>query len=395
MTVRGLEPEIQRLIAKHKAEIKKLKSVEQAELLAADERAAQRYVKMTEELRDQLASEKEAACARERELARQTYEKQMQQEEEAAQQQRRRLFAEVQEEKERLAQQAMRQRTELDRLQRQLEESHKNAVTAMKTEYEQAREEQERRHLAEVTQLREQLGLEKHAWEENYMKKKETWLMAKERELKDQVRRERDREIELVIQRLEEDNQAAREECERVAENRIKRIRDKYEKEIEELERSERLTREKYNITKAELTELEGENQRLNVVLKQRDKEIIELKKLLDRLNEERSRVADVIRQEFANRLVATEEENKHVKMEMSELKARHQVELDHAKANIEAVEKAKDDEMEEVHKRVKQAILKKEEVVKQIQEQYQAAVKRADHLEGLLDQQRKQLLKR
>ena len=71
--MRGLEPEIQRLIAKHKAEIKKLKSVEQADLLAADERAAQRYVKMTEELRDQLASEKEAACARERELARQTY----------------------------------------------------------------------------------------------------------------------------------------------------------------------------------------------------------------------------------------------------------------------------------------------------------------------------------
>ena len=54
------------------------------------------------------------------------------------------------------------------------------------------------------------------------MKKKETWLMGKERELKEQVRRERDREIELVIQRLEDDNQAARDECERVAENRIK-----------------------------------------------------------------------------------------------------------------------------------------------------------------------------
>ena len=71
--MRGLEPEIQRLIAKHKAEIKKLKSIEQAEVLVCDERAAQRYIKMTEELRDQLASEKEAACGRERELARQTY----------------------------------------------------------------------------------------------------------------------------------------------------------------------------------------------------------------------------------------------------------------------------------------------------------------------------------
>ena len=70
--MKGLEPEIQRLISKHKTEIKKLKSIHEAELLASDERAGGRYVKMTEELRDQLAKEKEAACARERELARQT-----------------------------------------------------------------------------------------------------------------------------------------------------------------------------------------------------------------------------------------------------------------------------------------------------------------------------------
>ena len=44
---------------------------------------------------------------------------------------------------------------------------------------------------------------------------------------------------------------------------------------------------------------------------------------------------------------------------------------------------------------RVKQAIVKKEEVVNQLKGQYQAALKRADHLEGLLEQQRKQLLKR
>ena len=43
-----------------------------------------------------------------------------------------------------------------------------------------------------------------------------------ERELKEQVRKERDKEIELVIRRFEEDNQSARDECERVAENRIK-----------------------------------------------------------------------------------------------------------------------------------------------------------------------------
>jgi 5-azacytidine-induced protein 1 len=44
---------------------------------------------------------------------------------------------------------------------------------------------------------------------------------------------------------------------------------------------------------------------------------------------------------------------------------------------------------------RVKQAIAKKEETLTQLKEQYEKAVKRADHLEDLLEQQRKQLLGR
>ena len=70
--------------------------------------------------------------------------------------------------------------------------------------------------------LREQLQVEKEAWEENYKKKHETWLLQRERELKEQVRRDRDKEIDLVIQRLEEDNITSKDECERLAENKIK-----------------------------------------------------------------------------------------------------------------------------------------------------------------------------
>ena len=69
ITVRGLEPEIQKLIARHKAEVKKIKSLHEADLLAADERAASKYVAATEELRDQLTHEKDRSVARERELA--------------------------------------------------------------------------------------------------------------------------------------------------------------------------------------------------------------------------------------------------------------------------------------------------------------------------------------
>ncbi|KAL4239667.1 hypothetical protein ACF0H5_000473 [Mactra antiquata] len=393
MTVKGLEPEIQRLIAKHKSEIKKIKQIHEAELLESDERAAQKYVRMTEELRDQLASEKEAACARERELAKQRYEKQVQQEEDAYQQQRRRLLSEIQEEKDRLAQQASRQRSEVDKLQQQLQDKHSYALDAMKTEFDRAREEQENRHATEIRELKERMEIEKQTWEENYRKKQENYLMQRERELKDSVKKDRNKEIELVIRQLEEDATSQREDCERVAENRIKRIRDKYESEMREVERSEEQALKKYNEMKANLTKVEGENECLKVQMRQKEQEIKELQKLTDKMHKERDRVSDIIRQEFADRLVFTDEENKRIKTEMSELKARQRIELEKSKDDIETIKRQKNEEIEEVHERVKQALVKKEEVVTQLKQQYQAALKRADHLEGLLQQQRKQLL--
>lgn len=48
----------------------------------------------------------------------------------------------------------------------------------------------------------------------------EAWLLNRERELKEEIRRGRDKEIELVIHRLEADMTLAREENERAAESR-------------------------------------------------------------------------------------------------------------------------------------------------------------------------------
>ncbi|KAG7491232.1 hypothetical protein MATL_G00000850 [Megalops atlanticus] len=386
ITVKGLEPEIQKLICKHKAELKKLRALHEAELLQADERAAQRYVRQSEELRQRLERERDELCQRERELAKQRYEKQLQEEEQVLQQQRRRLYKEVAEEKERLGQLAARQRAELDDLRRQLEDNSSLAGRALREELDKAREEQERRHQAEMKALRERLEIEKQTWEENYMKKEEAWLLSRERELKEEVRRGRDKEIELAIQRLEEETSGAREECERAAENRVKRVREKYEAELRELERSERSLQDRHKELKLKLSESEGELLRLQVLLRQKEQEVQDITQMRDKLLEERRSLAEVIRQEFADRLVATEEENRRVKVEVSEVRARLRLE-------VERVTREKEEELAEVHQRVKSAILKKEETVNNLRKQHEAALKRADHLEDLLEQQRKQLL--
>ena len=69
---------------------------------------------------------------------------------------------------------------------------------------------------------KEKLDLEREQWIENYMKKQETYLLTKERELKESVREARDKEIEMVIARLEQETALGRGESEKAAENRIK-----------------------------------------------------------------------------------------------------------------------------------------------------------------------------
>lgn len=119
--------------------------------------------------------------------------------------------------------------------------------------------------------------------------------------------------------------------------------------------------------------------------------------------------MSDIIRQEFADRLVLTEEENRRIKNDMAELRARQQVELDKKKEEIDLLQRDKEKELETVHEkylfssmifivrlslhispRIKQAISKKDEQVQSLRGQFEAAVKRADHLEDLLAQQRK-----
>ncbi|XP_061232839.1 centrosomal protein of 131 kDa isoform X2 [Neopsephotus bourkii] len=386
ITVKGLEPELQKLMAKHKQDIRKLKLLHEAELLQSDQRAAQRYGRQAEELRGLLEREKEEQSLRERERARQRCEQQLEQEEQALQQQRRRLYAEVAEERERLSQQAARQRAEVEELRQQLEASSSALSRALKEEYAKEKEEQERRHQAEVKELKDRLEMEKQAWEASYVKKEEAWLLCRERELREELKKERDKEIELVIRRLEADTALAKEECERAAENRIKRIRDKYEVELQELERSERKLQERCNELKGRLAELEGDSIRLQGLLKHKEQEVEEIRKMRDELAQERGSLAEVIRQEFTDRLVGLEEENKRLRAEMAEMRTRQRLELDR-------LEQEKDRELEEVHRRVKTAVLRKEESVSSLRRQYEAAVQRATRLEALLEQQRKQLL--
>ncbi len=87
-------------------------------------------------------------------------------------------------------------------------------------------------------------------------------------------------------------------------------------------------------------------------------------------------------------RIALLEKENKELKKEITELRSSSQIELEH-------VEKTKDLELKKVHEKIRQAMEKKERSLDILREQYEGTVKRADHLQMLLQRQRQELLKK
>jgi len=62
------------------------------------------------------------------------------------QQQQQRLYQEVRDEKERVAESARRQRSEVDALQRKLEETHATLMASVRSEFETSKAEQDKQH---------------------------------------------------------------------------------------------------------------------------------------------------------------------------------------------------------------------------------------------------------
>lgn len=69
--MKGLEPELERMNARHQQELSDLRLLHKQELDDLELRASRKTAQQMEKLRDQLTAEKEEALAKERELLRQ------------------------------------------------------------------------------------------------------------------------------------------------------------------------------------------------------------------------------------------------------------------------------------------------------------------------------------
>ncbi|XP_021928717.1 centrosomal protein of 131 kDa-like isoform X4 [Zootermopsis nevadensis] len=399
MTVKSLEPELERMNTRHQQELSDLRLLHKQELDDLEIRASRKTSQQMEQLRDQLTAEKEQALAKEKELLSQRIEKQVEQEELEYQARRRRFLGEIRREKERLAEEETRMSKELEETKQNLSRENAKVIERLKQEHKETMEACSRKHQNEVKSLKEALEIEKEAWMHSYKKDLATHISEQESELRNQYKRERDKEIELVIERLESDATRSRVELEQAMDNRLRRLKEKFDAEVKDLEDSEKSIKTKYNETKGKLVEKEDEVISLKANVRQLGKELEEARKIVDRLSGERTEVKEIVRREFINQMAAAEHENIRLREEMVELRTRHRMELSSKVDEVARMMTDKEEQLQQVYNRydgntyficeVKLAVAKRDETIQKLKSQHESALKRCSHLEELLEQQR------
>ena len=158
-------------------------------------------------------------------------------------------------------------------------------------------------------------------------------------------------------------------------EQRIKRVREKLELQVREVERSEQGALSRYNETRQLLSEATTELTAARGALQQREKELEEVRAVAARLTRERDNVTEVVRLEFTEKLATSERDVEQLRKALSEERTTH-------RAEVAEVMASKDRELDAIHARVRGAIQLKDDTIATLRSQFEAAAVRADHLE-------------
>ncbi|VEL12952.1 unnamed protein product [Protopolystoma xenopodis] len=113
--------------------------------------------------------------------------------------QRRRHLDEVSAERDRLAQTAARQRTEFDDKLSEQTEALRRLSEDHRKEVERIRQELEDKHKSEITAIEAKTASEKAACEERITTVWQTQASSRERELREHLKRERDKQLEIAV----------------------------------------------------------------------------------------------------------------------------------------------------------------------------------------------------
>ncbi|XP_050544451.1 centrosomal protein of 131 kDa isoform X2 [Daktulosphaira vitifoliae] len=360
LTIKGMEPELNRMSAAYQEEISELRRIHQTQIEEIESTWHRRMAAM----RDKMDGEREQAVIVERETARNRLEMEIAELEKSYQEQRRRLLGEIHSERLRLERE---NEAVLMERRRSLDQKFEKSVADIQEKLAIKEDDFQR----ELKSMKESLESEKTAW----IKNQTTILEDKETLIKEACKKERDRHIELVVQKLE--NEAT--EREKASDLKIKRIKSEFEADIHELENIISGLRLKLNEYRTKLQENEDKIVDLMAELNKNQIELKRFQETVSKLNDDLKEKDMIIKTENVDKI-------EMLKTELKQTKS-------HFEALINSIDNEKEKEINHIYVRVREAISRKDEAIQAIQSERDTALNQCSDLEIMLEKQRKEYM--
>uniref|UniRef100_A0A1B0D722 Centrosomal protein of 131 kDa n=1 Tax=Phlebotomus papatasi TaxID=29031 RepID=A0A1B0D722_PHLPP len=212
----------------------------------------------------------------------------------------------------------------------------------------------EEQHQAELTSVKDQFERDFIIWKREHESAMKLREAERENAIRQQCRQDRDRQIDSIVAKIDAESLKTQQEHE----VKVGRLKEKYETELKELERSETSAREKYLETRHRLAESEAAIQNLQANLKQQEIELNHCRKMRDECVTEKETLKESVREELAQ--------------------------------ETKALQKERDAEIQRIYARVQQSIEKKDTTIEVLQKENVALKERTLKLEAIVRQQRK-----
>lgn len=289
------------------------------------------------------------------------YQEKLEEQENQFKTQQAKLVEELQYDRDKFAKEQTKRDTEMEANLQKMHMQYKQEIDVLKQQ-----------HSNEKKTLQESLKTEWQTCLTEYKRQQNLRIEQIENKIKEECNKERDRQIELAIERLEKDSRDERLTLQRNFDCKLRSLTEKYEMDLQNATDNEQLHKGKLIQTKDKLEKTQIQLQEAEKKLQECITELNTANEVIKRLNIERNNAKKIVRQEIEGE-----------KRELEEKIASLYQEITRINANRDA-------SMAQLHSRIKLIMTQKVLTIKNLIKELNDTKLKCEHLEKLLDQQRR-----
>lgn len=246
-TIKGLEPEVERILNNHKNEIVKIEDQYNLELKSAKERMSIEYEKRIKEIKDRCQIEKDEAIEHERKINSQRLRSQAERLEEEFAEERRRWNNNLNLESQRIDALRDNDKRLFESQMKKIEERNELILSEKEKHYKSKIDSIIKQYEDKLSLQEEDLRLKLEREKNNLISENLKLIEQKSRELKAEMNRDRDIQVKTVIEKLSEDTMNERKKIKEESERKAEELNSRLKVENEQLKQKMIDLTEKYS----------------------------------------------------------------------------------------------------------------------------------------------------